>query len=116
MSGFYSNEVDDYFSDIESEIGRVRGKSYNANPVDFRLMELWKKQQIPIHVIIKAIDRPINSLSFVKESVEKGFAEHLKNRVGASTVEPEVWGDPECVFCGKLYCLALHKSEVFDET
>lgn len=113
MSGFYATEPDPYFDQIEDEIGRVRGKAFHANPPDFRLMELWQSKGVPIHVIIRAIDRPINSLTFVRDEVEKRFDEHLSRTVG--NVQPEVLTDIICAFCGAEACLRLHRESVSED-
>jgi hypothetical protein len=94
-----------YFTEIEDAFVRRRGKHLFLSPMDWALMESWKQQEIPLHLVLRAIERAfdsfearprkrsVKSLLYCQEEVEAQFAEWLESRVGAnesSTAEGQV--------------------------
>jgi len=96
-----------YYTEIEDAFVRRRGKHLFLSPMDWALMETWKEQGIPLHIILRGIERSfdsfeakprkrsVKSLLYCQEEVEAQYAEWLESRVGASpegearTVETE---------------------------
>lgn len=87
-----------YFTEIEDAFIRRRGKNLFLSPIDWALMESWQDNGIPLHVVIRAIEkvfdnfeknpspRSIKGLMFCREEVEAQHDEWLKGQAG-KTVE-----------------------------
>jgi hypothetical protein len=91
-----------YFTEIEDTFVRRRGKHLFLSSLDWALMETWKEQGIPLHIVLRAIERAFDSyesrprkrsvktLLYCQEEVEAQYAEWLESRVGASdATEPD---------------------------
>lgn len=86
-----------YFTEIEDAFVRRRGKHLFLSPMDWALMETWKQQGIPLHIVLRGIEkafdsfearprkRTVKSLLYCQEEVEAQFAEWLEARVGSAT-------------------------------
>ncbi len=92
----------DYFSEIEETFVRRRGKPLLLSPLDWSLIDEWKRRGIPLHVVLRAIERtfdareqherrrPVRSLAYCREEVEALFAEWLETQRGRNRRgEPE---------------------------
>jgi len=104
MAGFFLNQVDSYFTDIEDAVSRQRGKRYTANPLDWATMEAWKDRGIQLPVVLRVIAKAqdgIKSLSFHTAAIEKEHAEWLKGQAGAS-VAVAVAGCSTCNDSGEM--------------
>ncbi len=90
MSNYFN-----YFTEIEETFVRRRGKSLLLSPLDWALMESWKERDIPLHIVLRAIEhvfdvhdaqpnrkRTVKSLAYCKEEVEAQFAEWAEMRAG----------------------------------
>lgn len=85
-----------YFTEIEDAFVRRRGKHLFLSPMDWALMESWKQQGIPLHIVLRAVEkafdsfesrprnRSVKSLLYCQEEVEAQFAEWVESRVGSS--------------------------------
>ena len=85
-----------YFTEIEDAFVRRRGKHLFLSPLDWALMETWKQQGIPLHIVLRGLERSFDSyesrprkrsvktLLYCQEEVEAQYAEWLEARVGAS--------------------------------
>ena len=85
-----------YFTEIEDAFVRRRGKHLFLSPLDWALMETWKQQGIPLHIVLRGVERSFDSyesrprkrtvktLLYCQEEVEAQYAEWLESRVGAS--------------------------------
>lgn len=85
-----------YFTEIEDTFVRRRGKHLFLSPMDWALMETWKQQGIPLHIVLRGIEksfdsfearprkRTVKSLLYCQEEVEAQYAEWTEARVGAS--------------------------------
>ena len=85
-----------YFTEIEDTFVRRRKKHLFLSPLDWALMETWKEQEIPLHIVLRGIERAfdsfeskprkrsVKSLLYCQEEVEAQFAEWLEARVGAN--------------------------------
>lgn len=88
-----------YFTEIEEEFVRRRGKPLLISPMDWALVESWKAAGIPLHVVVRAINqafdsydsrprrpRKVNSIFYCQQEVETVFAEYMLSQVGAPPV------------------------------
>src|ERR687884_2022726 len=94
-----------YFTEIEDAFVRRRGKHLLVSPLDWSLMESWKAAGIPLHVVLRGIEkafdsyearprnRSVKSLFYCQEEVEAQFAEWLESRRGAHATADD--GDAE---------------------
>ena len=85
-----------YFTEIEDAFVRRRGKHLFLSPLDWALMETWKQQDVPLHIVLRGIERSfdsyeskprkrsVKSLLYCQEEVEAQYAEWLEARVGAN--------------------------------
>jgi hypothetical protein len=88
----------DYFSEIEEAFIRRRGKHLFLSPIDWALMESWKENGVPLHVVLRGIEavfdahdarrqrRSIKTLLYCREEVEAQHAEWLQAQLGSSHV------------------------------
>lgn len=87
-----------YFTEIENHFLKRRRSHMFVSPMDWSLMETWKQRGIPLHAVIRGIDRAfdlfdsqpvkyrkVNTLLYCEQSVEECFAEYCASRVGAGT-------------------------------
>ena len=93
-----------YFTEIEDAFVRRRGKHLFLSPMDWALMETWKQQGIPLHIVLRGVEksfdsfearprkRTVKSLLYCQEEVEAQYAEWVEARVGScsqTTTEPD---------------------------
>jgi hypothetical protein len=94
-----------YFTEIEDAFVRRRGKHLFLSPMDWALMETWNQQGIPLHIVLRGVEksfdsfearprkRSVKSLLYCQEEIEAQFAEWVEARVGSSsgsdTTEPD---------------------------
>jgi hypothetical protein len=83
-----------YFTEIEEHFSRQRGRHLFVSPLDWCLIELWKDSGIPLHVVLRGIDRsfesstakgrkPPRSLYYCHPAVTEAFEQHQAAHVGA---------------------------------
>jgi hypothetical protein len=84
-----------YFTEIEDAFIRRRGKHLLVGTLDWSLMESWKAMGIPLHVVLRGIEksfdsyeskprkRTVKTLFYCQEEVEAQFAEWLESQTGA---------------------------------
>lgn len=96
-----------YFTEIEDAFVRRRGKHLFLSPMDWALMETWKQQGIPLHIVLRGVEksfdsyearprkRTVKTLLYCQEEVEAQYAEWVEAHVGSSTAssEPEPESD-----------------------
>jgi len=86
-----------YFTEVEDEFVRRRGKHLLVSPMDWALVESWKDAGIPLTVVIRGISRAfdafearpatsrkINSILYCEQAVEETYAEYQLAMVGGS--------------------------------
>lgn len=90
-----------YFTEIEDTFIRRRGKSLLLSPLDWALIEGWKRRGVPLYVALRAIEksfdsheskprkRSVKSLFYCEEEVAAQFADWLESQRGASIVDDE---------------------------
>ncbi|MCS7079549.1 MAG: hypothetical protein NZ585_05800 [Chloracidobacterium sp.] len=89
-----------YFSEIEAAFAAHRGKPYRLSPLDWALIEGWRKDGVPLPVVLRAIaqtfaarakaagrqpkgrPRPVRSLGYCQPAVEEAFRAYQAGRVG----------------------------------
>lgn len=86
-----------FYTAIEAEFSRARGKSSLLSPIDWHLVETWEAKEIPLSIILRAMDdvtknfkaqnriSSIKTLRYFAEEVEKQFADWCKNQIGKNT-------------------------------
>lgn len=87
-----------YFTEVEEEFVRRRGKPLMISPMDWALVESWKSAGIPLHIVLRAINeafdgydaraqkyRKVNSIFYCQQAVEGAFAEYRLSQVGSGT-------------------------------
>jgi hypothetical protein len=96
-----------YFTEIEDTFVRRRGKHLFLSPLDWALMETWKQQGIPLHIVLRGIEksfdsfeakprkRTVKSLLYCQEEVEAQYAEWIEARVGASSTTENTGADSD---------------------
>jgi hypothetical protein len=84
-----------YFTEIEEAFIRRRGRHLLVGTLDWSLMESWKSMGIPLHVVLRGIEksfdsyeskprkRSVKTLFYCQEEVEAQFAEWLESQTGA---------------------------------
>ena len=94
-----------YFTEIEDAFVRRRGKHLFLSPMDWALMETWKQQGIPLHIVLRGVEksfdsyearprkRSVKTLLYCQEEVEAQYAEWVEAHVGSSTASPEPESD-----------------------
>jgi hypothetical protein len=116
-----------FFTEVEEEFVRRRGKPLTISPLDWALVESWKSAGIPLHLVLRSINeafdaydkrphnrRKVNSMFYCEQAVESNFADYRLAQVGGqpgqssrpsgSTPEPS----------GKESSGAFSKSELID--
>src|SRR2546423_10856839 len=85
-----------YFTEIEDAFIRRRGKHLLLSPMDWALIESWKKMGVPLHVALRGIEsafdsfeakprrRSVKTLLYCQEEVEAQFGEWQESQVGAA--------------------------------
>src|SRR5215212_6425619 len=75
--------------------------------MDWALMETWKQQGIPLHIVLRGVERSfdsfesrprkrtIKSLLYCQEEVEAQYAEWIDARVGASPAQENAGADSD---------------------
>ena len=89
-----------YFTEIEETFIRRRGRNLLLSPLDWALIENWQEREIPLHIILRAIEnvfdtvdkqpsrkRSVKSLFYCKEEIEAQYSEWLEMQTGASQVQ-----------------------------
>ena len=101
-----------YFTEIEDAFVRRRGKHLFLSPIDWALMETWKQSEIPLHIVLRGIERAfdsheakrrkrsVKSLLYCQEEVEAQYAEWLESRVGANPGLPSEADTSKTPFTG----------------
>jgi len=86
-----------YFTEVEEEFVRRRGKHMLISPMDWALVESWKNAGIPLHIVLRGINeafdnydaraqkfRKVNSIFYCQQAIEASFAQYRLSQVGGS--------------------------------
>jgi hypothetical protein len=85
-----------YFTEIEDEFVRRRGKHMLVSPLDWSLIETWQQRGIPLRIALrgisqsfdtydqqpKKIGRTVNSLMYCQQAVEEAYQQYMNSQVG----------------------------------
>lgn len=94
-----------YFTEIEDAFVRRRGKHLFLSPMDWALMETWKQQGIPLHIVLRGVEksfdsyearprkRTVKTLLYCQEEIEAQYAEWVEARVGSTAGAAETESD-----------------------
>jgi hypothetical protein len=86
-----------YFTEIEDAFVRRRGKHLFLSPMDWALMETWNQQGIPLHIVLRGVEksfdsfearprkRTVKTLLYCQEEVEAQYAEWVEARLGSAS-------------------------------
>ena len=88
-----------YFTEVEEHFIRRRGKNLLVSPLDWCLIELWRDSGIPLHVVLRGIDRSFESdrarqkrspttLYYCHPAIIEAFEEYNQAMVGSTDQEP----------------------------
>ena len=93
-----------YFTEIEEEFVKRRGRHMLVSPLDWSLMEMWKQRGIPLHIVLRGINssfdgyderarrgRKVNSLFYCQQEVESLYLEYCESQVGG--MQPQTNGN-----------------------
>jgi len=96
-----------YFTEVEEEFVRRRGRQMLISPLDWALVESWKDAGIPLHIVLRAINeafdaydargqkfRKVNSVFYCQQAVESAFAEYRLAQVGGGQTPEASEGVP----------------------
>lgn len=85
-----------YFTEIEDEFVKRRGRHLLVSPLDWSLMEMWQQRGVPLHIVLRGINnsfdgydqranrgRKVNSLFYCQQEVESLFLTYCESRVGS---------------------------------
>jgi hypothetical protein len=97
-----------YFTEVEDAFVRRRGAHMLVSPLDWALIETWKEIGIPLHIVLRAVERSfdawearnnrhrrVNSLFYCQQEVETCYAEYRKALVGSAEIAPGAEGTAE---------------------
>ncbi len=95
-----------YFTEIEEYFVRLRGRHLLISPLDWCLIELWKDTRIPLHVVLRGIDRSFESTSkrrkrspstlfYCHPAVMEAFEEYQEAMLGSEGEDFEAGLEPE---------------------
>ncbi len=85
-----------YFTEVEEYFVRRRGKSLMVSPLDWSLITLWRDSGVPLHVVLRGIDKAMDkffstkrresekpgTLFYCHDAVMAEYALHLEAHVG----------------------------------
>jgi len=85
-----------YFTEIEEHFIRRRGKHLFVSPMDWSLIATWRDSGVPLHVVLRGIDRAmdaflarqprresrVSTLFYCHASVMEEYAHHLESHLG----------------------------------
>ncbi len=91
-----------FFTEIEDAFVRRRGAHLLVSPLDWSLIETWKEIGIPLHIVLRAIERSfdgwdarphrhrrVNSIFYCQQEVESCYAEYRQSLVGSADGESD---------------------------
>jgi len=95
-----------YFTEVEEYFVRKRGRNLLVSPLDWCLIELWKESGIPLHVVLRGIDRSFENaekrmrrrpltLSYCHPAVLEAYAEHQETMLGRGDEEDQDGGSDD---------------------
>ncbi len=94
------NNYFNYFTEVEEHFVRKRGKNLLVSPLDWCLIELWRDSGIPLHIVLRGIERSFesvqkrqkrapNTLFYCHQAILEAFEEYNQAMLGTSPQEGE---------------------------
>jgi hypothetical protein len=96
-----------YFTEVEEEFVRRRGKHMLISPIDWALVETWKNAGIPLHIVLRGINeafdnydarphkyRLVNNLFYCQQAVESAYAQYRLAQVGGADLAQQAEPGP----------------------
>jgi hypothetical protein len=96
-----------YFTEVEDAFVRRRGAHLLVSPLDWSLIESWKEIGVPLHIVLRAIERAfdawdarpqrhrrVNSIFYCQQEVENCYGEYRQSLVGAPAPEGDAAATP----------------------
>ncbi len=95
-----------YFTEVEEYFVRKRGKNLLVSPLDWCLIELWRDSGIPLHIVLRGIERSFesaqskqkkspNTLFYCHPAILEAFDEYNQAMIGASQESREEESTPD---------------------
>ncbi len=95
-----------YFTEVEEYFVRKRGKNLLVSPLDWCLIELWRDSGIPLHIVLRGIERSFesaqskqkkspNTLFYCHPAILEAFDEYNQTMIGASQESQEEESTPD---------------------
>jgi hypothetical protein len=92
------NNYFNYFTEVEEYFVRKRGRNLLISPLDWCLVELWRDTGIPLHIVLRGIERSFestarrqksspNTLFYCHQAILEAYQEYQDAMVGASEDE-----------------------------
>ena len=90
MSNYFN-----YFTEVEEYFVRKRGRNLLVSPLDWCLIELWRDSGIPLHIVLRGIERSFqsaprrqkrapNTLFYCHQAILEAFEEYSQAMIGTS--------------------------------
>jgi len=93
---------------VEDEFVRRRGSHLMISPIDWALVEAWRAAGIPLHIVLRGINkafdsyesgspkfRKVNSVLYCQQAVEEAFSEWTLTQVGSAADDTKSLDQPE---------------------
>jgi hypothetical protein len=95
-----------YFSEVEEHFVRKRGKNLLVSPLDWCLIELWKESRIPLHIVLRGIDRSFEvaekkhkstprTLYYCHPAVMEAYEEYQEAMIGSGDSSLDIESESE---------------------
>ncbi len=85
-----------YFTEVEQEFVRRRGKHLLVSPLDWALIETWQQRGVPLRIALRGINQAfdlhdqkprkfgqwVNNLFYCQQAVETAYQQYLESHIG----------------------------------
>ena len=116
-----------FFTEVEEEFVRRRGKPLTISPLDWALVESWKSAGIPLHLVLRSINeafdaydkrphnrRKVNSIFYCQQAVESNFSDYRLAQVGGTPAPAPQSSEPTKEQSRKETSGTFSKEELLD--
>ena len=86
-----------YFTEVEEAFVSRRGAPMLISPLDWALIESWKEMRIPLHIVLRGINKSfesykpetnrgkrVNTLFYCQQEVISNFKDYVESQVGGN--------------------------------
>ncbi len=88
-----------YFTEVENEFVRRRGKHMLVSPLDWSLIETWKQRGVPLRIALRGINQAfdlydqkprkfgqwVSNLFYCQSAVEQAYQQYLEAHIGGQS-------------------------------